>query len=75
MSRLVAHTEPDAKTGMFPKMGPRQAGGEITSFDHFSRESIVPLKDLTHWPRAVECPACMEPSITRVNVKICKGTQ
>ncbi|KAH7129796.1 hypothetical protein B0J13DRAFT_132511 [Dactylonectria estremocensis] len=52
----------------------RQPRDEMVSFDHFSKDEVVPLKDLTYWPRAVTCPACMEPSITRVRAKICTGT-
>ncbi|KAH7012981.1 hypothetical protein EDB80DRAFT_709193 [Ilyonectria destructans] len=69
------YSDYDNKTTAMPMTRqPRQTGGEMVSFDHFSQETIVPLKDLTHWPRAVVCPACMEPSITRVRVKICTGT-
>ncbi|KAI5459585.1 hypothetical protein BGZ63DRAFT_254837 [Mariannaea sp. PMI_226] len=74
MNELVTHPGPDTQTAMLPKFGSGQAGGEITSFNHFPKEEAVALKDLKFWPRVINCPACMEPSITRVNSKMCTGT-
>ncbi|KAH7161827.1 hypothetical protein EDB81DRAFT_785605 [Dactylonectria macrodidyma] len=68
------YSDSDDKTRMSMSRKHCQPGGEMVSFDHFSKDEVVPLKDLTCWPRAVICPACMEPSITRVRVKTCTGT-
>jgi hypothetical protein len=48
---------------------------EITAFSTISPSNIVPLRKLKQWPRAVVCPACREVSLTRVERKICGGTQ
>ncbi|EGU80166.1 hypothetical protein IWW34DRAFT_779812 [Fusarium oxysporum f. sp. albedinis] len=48
---------------------------EITAFNTISQSNVVPLRKLKQWPRAVICPACRELSLTRVERKICGGTQ
>ncbi|POR37871.1 Uncharacterized protein TPAR_01931 [Tolypocladium paradoxum] len=68
------YSDCDNKTTLSMARQPRQTGGQMVSYDYFSQDEIVALKDLTHWPRAIACPACMEPSITRVQVKKCAGT-
>jgi hypothetical protein len=48
---------------------------EITAFNTISQSNVVPLRKLKQWPRAVICPACQELSLTRVERKVCGGTQ
>jgi hypothetical protein len=48
---------------------------DITAFNTISPSNVVPLRKLKQWPRAVICPSCRELSLTRVEHKICGGTQ
>lgn len=71
------HDEPsndNNKIELYP-LPQNSTDNEITAFNTISPSDIVPLRKLKQWPRAILCPACRELSLTRVERKICGGTQ
>lgn len=62
------------KTGLMSGLSNRQSK-HLVSFDSISPSTTTPLADLKYWPRAIVCPACQASSITRVERKVCGGTQ
>ncbi|KPM38868.1 hypothetical protein AK830_g7706 [Neonectria ditissima] len=68
------YSDYDNNTSLPGQTKSRHTAGELSSFAHFSTDAVVPLKDLTHWPRVIDCPACLSPSITRVQLKVVPGT-
>jgi hypothetical protein len=70
------HDDPSYQDNKLDLFAPSQSQDNgLTAFEGISPSNIVPLRKLKQWPRAVLCPACRELSITRVERKVCSGTQ